>query len=389
MAELKQPTASDIVSDPKFQQALDLLEKGPTQPAKSDPPPSTEAANSGSSTDAASGTQPGLPERVVQAESAALEQDNEPEAQQQEGWIDADTIELAQSYGISEDRLKKFTSREDFDNMASFLDEQIKLTKGSPNPQAKVDPLGAPPDTSVITPTDPPPAGAPKNTDPPAKAKPEPAQQFDIEDLRKKGYDEDSLKLFEQVNAERLARAEVERQLQEQNEKLGQVVPFFEQLKQQQELEQRRHAQRLQYEYHSNVDQLSEARFGRAIDDQGKFSQITVEQKSNRDRLYATADAVARNIQTTGRPLPPMKVLLKRAEAIEFAQELVAEEAQKVRDGLKAQSSMRRPSGANKPVNGLAPPKPGAPINEQVRYIVNDPNFSRELDRLESESGAR
>jgi hypothetical protein len=363
MAELlKTPSASEILSNPEFQKAADALEKTESQP-------STDA-QAGSKEAASGTTPPGLPERLAQADSAQLPE-TETTGPEPHPWIDQDTIDLAAAYGVSEERLKKFSSKEDFQNAASFLDEQMRAsTKG---PQTKVDPLGEPESQ-----TDPPPAITP----PPVEKKGGEVEQFDIEALRKEGYDEHSLKLFEAVNQERRLRAEQAKQLET-------AVTFVEDIKKQQELVARQQQQKVVYDYHTNVDQLSESRFGRAIDEHGRFAQITVEQKSNRDRLWAAADAVARNIQASGRPLPPMKTLLKRAEAFEFAHELVAEESQKLKDGLKAQSSMRRPAGTNRPVAGAKPPAAGAAINDRVNYIVNDPEFNRLYNQLEAESGAR
>ncbi len=380
MAELTAPTVEQIVNDPAFDKAVKALEdinSQPTQgkPGEQDTPVASSAT--GGSKEAASGTSPPAePERVPLAESAATgETDAQPES-----WIDADTIEFAKSYGFDEDRLRKFSSREDFDNVASFLDDQIRRSAKTVDPQTKVDPLGA--SDSVPPTTEPPPSSeAPKHT-PPAKLPVKDVEQFDIEALRKEGYDDNSLKLFEQVNIERRQRAELE-------QKLGEIFPFVEQVKQQQAAAQRQQQQQVVYDFHSNTDKLNPNLFGRAIDDQGRFAQITAEQKANRDRLYTAADSVARHIQTAGMPLPPMPVLLKRAQALEFAQELVAEESQKLKDGIRAQSAMRRPTGANKPVATSKPLGPGSSINERMSHLSSDPEFNRLFNQLEAEAGAR
>lgn len=370
--EVKTLTAEQIVNDPAFAKAAEALE-GNSQPTQGTPEPQTPASSAtGGSKEAASGTSPSAePERVPQTESAVPEQAAEPET-----WIDADTIELAKSYGLDEDRLKKFSSREDFDNVAAFLDDQIRRSTKTADPQAKVDPLGA---TEQVS--DPPPAEAAKPAKP-ALAATKDVEQFDIEALRKEGYDENSLKLFEQVNIERRQRAELEA-------KLSDIFPFVEQVKQQQAAAQKQQQQQVVYDFHSNTDKLNPNLFGRAIDDHGRFAQITAEQKANRDRLYAAADAVARNIHASGIPLPPMPILLKRAQALEFAQELVADEARKLKDGIRQQSAMRRPAGANKPVVTGKPPGPGSSLNEQTSFILNDPEFNRVFNQLEQEAGAK
>ncbi len=377
MAELvKIPTTNELLDNPEFQKALEKLDD--PQPGKEvaggTPAPSTP---DGGSREAASAT-PALPERVTQ-ETPAPEPAQQTEQATEESWINQDMIALAESYGISEDRLRRFSSREDFDNVASFLDDQLRGAPKQDDSKRKVDPLSPP--------EQPDPAATEASKEAPSlqgaqKAKTEEVEQFDIEALRKEGYDENSLKLFEKVNEERRARAELEK-------KFEQVNQYVSAQQEAQQAEMRRAQQAQMYEFHSQVDKLSESRFGRAIDDHGRFSQITAEQRDNRARLGASLMTIANNIQESGRPMPPWNVLLQRAEAFEFSKELVAEEAQKIKDGLRQQSAMRRPTGTPKAVNGLKPPGPGASHNESRDFILSSPEFSRLYAQLEAEAGSR
>lgn len=404
---LNAPSVESIIADPAFNKAYDALEKAneqPVVPEKAvDPIAAAESrlANTQSGTEADLATGGGVKDDAS-AQLPATGEGEEPAAgglnqtggEVPETWIDDEAKELARSYGITEDRLRKFSSREDFENAASFYDEQLLAGRRSnlPNPQAKVDPITGQPVGQQTQQQAPEPAKTPDTAvqqnqqnqqnqqKPSAPAKPE---RFDIEAMRKEGYDDHSLKLFEQVNLERDRNDLLE-------QRLAKVEPFVEATRQQQEQVERANHQRVLYQFNSNTDGLTgqEQRFGKSIGEDGRYMPVTAEQKANRDRLFATANQMAVNINQQGRQLPPMDVLLKRAMSYEFSTEMLAEQKQQLKTNIQQQSAKRRSVGASKPVSAPAI-KPGMSQNDKVSAIANHPDLIRAFNQMEAETGAR
>jgi hypothetical protein len=144
----------------------------------------------------------------------------------------------------------------------------------------------------------------------------------------------------------------------------------------------------MMYEFHSNLDKINPTLFGQALDDQGNMQQITADQRERRDRAFAMADQMARNLQESGRSLPPMLALQKRAVAAEFSQEILEDKSNELKTNLRAQSAKRRPVGTSRAVPS-APPPPGSSINDRVSHITSDPAFNKLFNQLEAEAGAR
>lgn len=368
-------TVDSIVEDPAFKKAMDAMEAKNTESVVEHvlPQSGKDALSTDSSKDAASDQLPPAEGLTPPPAGGAVETDGA----ETPDWIDDEIKDLAKSYGINDARLAKFSSLEDFQNAATLYDEQLVAGRNKPDASVMVDPItGEPVGAAKPIPESKPETKA--EVIPPVKA-----GRFDIAALKAKNFDEDSLALFEQANA----NADRAEKLQQELEK---VVPVVEQMQQQREQAARAQQQQIIYQYHSTVDTLAghEDRFGKFLADDGKIQSVTADQKANRDRLYATADAMATQLHQAGRPLPPMGALLKRALAVEFGTELLAEKSKQVRADLTKQSATRRPVGTNRPVVSEQP-KTGASINDHAKYILSNPEFNRQFNLIESAGATR
>ena len=76
-----------------------------------------------------------------------------------------------------------------------------------------------------------------------------------------------------------------------------------------------------------------------------------------------------------GQPMPPMNVLLKRAEIVAFGDELLAEKKAKLAGVVKSQSAKRRPVGRTVARPGKKPVAEGS--DDPVAAIANSPELTK------------
>jgi hypothetical protein len=264
-------------------------------------------------------------------------------------WLDSETRTLGQSYGLSDDELKGFTSAEEFRRFTSFYDKQLAAGK-----------LAKPQDSQAAAQEKP-------SEQPEAKAE---TVELDVEAYRKAGYDDDTIRLVQYAKGLKEKVDAFEPQINEMRQ-------HFVQQQQQQQIQV----------FHDAVDQLDEKLFGRSIDKSGRFTQLPREADENRRKLFGAMQTLSSGMLAQGQELPPVSVLLKRAEQFAFAEEVESRAKRKVQEQLTAQSKRRRPAPASRAARPTATKKqPG--VGGQVSEIVDNPEIVKLWNQMQEENGA-
>lgn len=263
-----------------------------------------------------------------------------------ESWVTDDLRDLAKHYGLEEDDLKDFESEADLIRYA-----RVQERKSAKKP-------AAPESTDMMSVEG---AGKPEAEKPVAvKEEKKVRQKFDPKVLQDQGYDETTVamgkSLREAQDENDALREEVEKLRSSVDEKLGRITPLAERLE-----EDRRKA--FQEEFHREVDALG--RYGIA-------DKLTKEDDAKRERLYRTAILLGRRSMEAGDPPPPLRAVLKRAEIVEFGDELAAAKREEFAARVKDQSSRRRSVG--RVAAGTKKTLPGD-SDDPVRAIANSPEL--------------
>ena len=295
----------------------------------------------------------GEPTEAVEQDAGQEVQDAGRDAQPRD-WVDEDAKSVAKSYGLSEDDLKSFASKDEFVRFSAFFDKQ--LTKKEPV------------------------AEAPK---PEAKSESKTATQeedysIDLDRLRNEGYDEETL---------RIARA-AKKAFEENKALMERLSPLESNFKQIQEHYDRQIAQQRAEAFHTEVDSLNPDLFGRARDESGRFRALDGKFSENRKRLYEAAETIVHGItrraelQGVAPELPSPRVILQRAMNLQFAEDIAKAERAKIQGQLKSQSARRRPVGTSKAASPSS--NPGA---DPVKSITNDPSIVAAWNKFTQENG--
>jgi len=289
---------------------------------------------------------------VASGKEAAPSDDSEAE----KPWADATAVELARSYGLTEDDLKQFSGPEEF-NRAALLFDRTLLSKGQ-----AANAVPAKEDNS-------PAEAAP----PPKSDSASPDGLVDPQKFIDAGYDETTVEMAKALRAQ-----------QEQTRKLQQYV------EQSQAEQQAYSTQRVMETFHDYVDALDDPLFGKSLDEQNK--PVAMQGKSegaNREKLYQTAyaiqDQLVRDAQLRGAApeIPPLPVLLRRARLVAFSDEIMKREKREYQERVAAQSKRRRPSAGR--------PKELSPAEKETdpaKALANDPAIVKLWNHLQEESGA-
>ncbi len=266
-------------------------------------------------------------------------------------WIDADALALGQSYGLSDDELKGFSSADEFRRAARLFDRQLAAGKL---------PAGRPQDSQAAAEEKP-------GEQPEAKAE---AVELDVETYRKAGYDDDTIRLVQYAKGLKEKVDAFEPQINE-------IRQSFAQQQQQQQIQV----------FHDAVDQLDEKTFGRSIDKHGRFIPLPREADDNRRKLFGAMQTLSSGMLAQGQELPPVSVLLKRAEQFAFAEEIESRAKRKVQEQLTAQSKRRRPAPASRAARPTAARRQSG-VGGQVSEIVDNPEIVKLWEQMQQENGA-
>lgn len=270
------------------------------------------------------------------------------ETTEKEDWATNEHLALANSYGLD---VKNFKTAAEF--LAAGQDIDRKLAAGD-----------APPPT-------PKPAGQP-----PAEPAPEGAiPSLDPQDYINDEFDEKTVAVVRHAKA-----------LSDDHAKLKTEM---EQLRAQVAESDRTRAMAA---FHDAADMINPDRFGRSLDDDGIPVPITDEQNSSREKLHTAASTIVAGIVSQARSagkepvIPPLPVLLRRAENLAFAADIRRQEQERLQDALVSQSSRRRPAGSRRAA--VAPTKEVKSEVDPIAAIVNHPDVVKNWDRLQQQNGS-
>jgi hypothetical protein len=326
---------------------------GDTQ-ADSNPDSSIEDTGSqdGQDGSSASGSKDAASEPVV-PDSGATGQ--KPPADDR-SWLDETTKTLSKVYGMTDEDLAEFKSREDFDRTTRIIERRLLSSVQQNNGQ---EPAGkvTPPPTQPTTPETPP---------------ADPLAEFDPANWE--GYDDKTKKMVQSHREalERLARVEQSSQ---------EIVRLA------QEADRKRY---LDF-FHDTTDGLEEGLFGRTLKE-GKPAELNPEHNANRAKLWEavhtlTAGIEARARETGAQPsMPPFKILLDRAAKLAFGDQLQKIERDRQTSKIREQSKLvrkvathRTSSGSGRSPNGRFTQAAAGP-QETVSALVENPQLKAMWD---------
>lgn len=274
-------------------------------------------------------------------------------------WVNDDVLLYARSYGLDEKDLATFADADEFKRATAIIDRNL----------AKQHKDG---DGERATTTTPPAATKPAET-PAAKPNVE-ELDLDPEKFREAGFDDETIQIVTYARKMR--------------EELDALKPQIEKISQSAAEEQQR-----QYinSFHDVTDTLDESRYGRSLDDQGNPVQLKPEQRENRRKLYEAAATLAAGMESRQRAageeprIPPMSVLLRRAENVAFADAIRKQERETITKQVAAQSRRRRPVAGSRPTKPVA--SGNQPEGDPVLEVANHPDVIRAWQKFQDANG--
>lgn len=314
-------------------------------------------------TEAASTTDVNAPVGGTEAASA-----NQPPASAAKPWYTDDHKALAQSYGLSDADLAKFTDEADFSKHATFYDRDLATIAAKK--------LLAQEGQQAAGSQSPPAADASKSGQSGQKPPAPTDDDLDPQKYIDAGYDEETVKLVKFAKAQKDQLAQL------------QTLVTTIQAERQQAVETERAAAKNRA-FHDFVDTLHADRYGKSKDDTGRPQGISEQQDTNRRKIFEAADILLMGIEerakATGQEpvLPPYAILIKRAEAMVFAEELAREQQEKLRKTMADQSRRRRPVATQRTVPAA---KTGDSDVDEVTRLSNI--MAPTWETLAAESGA-
>lgn len=272
----------------------------------------------------------------------------EPQRRQPSGrqrsWIDQDILDMAGSYGLNEDGLRQFGSREEFERIIPILDAQASqyIAQVSPiAPQVPANPLQPfLPQPVQQQPTQQQPIAPEPQAQVPADKPGTKDGVIDVEFYTKlykdKGFEDDTVEVMtqqlEMIRAEQLANKELRGMFAQQQESFQMQQAYL--LKQEQD--------RAVEEFHDACDQINPRFFGMSMKD-GRKAVIRDIELQRRRQVGAAIEGfiipqILQQQQAAGQTpkIPSYKSLVARAQKIVFGRE----------QALREQSSRRRPTGS-------------------------------------------
>lgn len=294
----------------------------------------------------------------VEADSAQFDGD-EPgvdapdDATPPTSWVDDFTRQVAAAHGVDDEDLEAFGSREAFGAALRLINKRTAPT--------------APTREEPAAPEAPAYLDKPHNAD----------GSINVEYYKKHDYDEATIAL-----------AESNRQLQEQLGKQNQQSEWLAKHVAQQETERYWHA------VHEAFDAHRPEFYGRTTDEAGHIlaNALSKDQGARRVNVFQQIETLQTAYQSMGRPIPSVPQLVKQAEQMVYADELV--KLQAAADGIQRQERLDAVAGQSRrrrPVATTAGGKRRKREPEEDRHstkaIANDPDIVAIWRRAEEANG--
>jgi hypothetical protein len=261
-------------------------------------------------------------------------------------WVNDEVRETAKGYGLSDEDVQAFKDPETFRAACLLIDKQlVKSIQDKPveSKEEKQDAKDLP--------------------------------LLDLKRYEEAEYDENTIALVKYANALR--------------EELDSIRGETKQLQAERADRERRHEIAA---FHDAVDQLDAERYGRTIDERGRPVPLGKAHDETRRKLYEQAQTLAAGIvtraQVLGKPveMPPLSVLVRRAEQLAFGEEIRQEEKKKLLAKAAEQSKRRRPVGG---ARGTVTPRTRKENVDPIKEIVNSPELVAFWDRVQEENGSK
>lgn len=279
-------------------------------------------------------------------------------------WYSGADLALADSYGLSEKELKDFQSADEFRRTARLLDRTLlrepvqpqtppqKLTESQPTPE-------------------------------------EVRKLLDEKHYAEAGYDEDTIALVRHANRLQEQHAAMEARLVEMAADAA-----------------RRDQANYLAAFHDSCDSLDEELYGRSVMG-GRLATLPDAADANRRKLFDQAETLRMGIERrqevwesmrqAGRPeeelgprpeVPPLPVLLDRAEQLTFGEQLRAKEERIRQEKLAEQSKKRRPVARTTRTRSAPAPQVQELEKDDVERIANSPEIVAYWEKAQKENGA-
>ena len=282
-------------------------------------------------------------------------------------WHSDDDVRLAAAYNIDPEELASFGSRDEFLRAAILFDKKLlaeaAAIKESENTVSTV----------KIGETE-------KNTEKTRDS----IEKIDPTKYSAEEYGPDTVNLVKQLRFMQDRQEAYEVALKQAEEFQKQVQVSFQEHQHRQKLES----------FHDAVDQMDVSRYGRSIDDNGNYVPLDKSVDDNRRKLFDTVEMLSNAIvQTAVRSkttpvVPPLTVLLRRAEQVAFGKEIADRDKKEFEGRLKAQAKRRRSAGS---ASGISSMQNKASMNTQGKSnaeagsaasIANNPTIVAGWNRI-------
>ena len=275
--------------------------------------------------------------------------DGGKEAAPQSAWIDSEVKSFAGTYGLTDEELAEFDSRADFDRFTRMFDKKVSRSAETPVTT----------DTMVESKAE-------------AKTEAKSKVSLDVEEYRKNGYDDETIKLVEHS---KMLEDEVAAMRAQQEQLLQQHYAR----------EQMQTAQ----QFHELADKLDPKRFGKI-----ESTNFSKQNDEARRKLWEEADTIVHGIRERARVMgvepviPPLQDIIKRAYRMGFAEDVEKEATKTAKEQLLKQSKTRRPvqSQANNAPRQTSI-RPDASQLEQAKHIASNPKIAAMYDKMQEENG--
>lgn len=299
------------------------------------------------------------PQEAAEAQSGAEEHGSGKDAEVDLSWVDEDTRALATSFGITDDDLKGVGGAEEFRRLTGILERTAPVRR-----QVEV--------PAVVTP-------AQVSQEVPAEGGKKKREKLDRKKYEAAWEDENSLAIVDAHNT-----------LIDEIEAMQGQFQSLQQFQAQQQVQRELDA------FHDAVDAFNPERYGKTVDEKGRVGEISREHDDRRRQLFGAAMQVRQNIinqQTASGAkevrLPPMSVVLKRADELAFGADNRAAERKRVHEEIRKQSQTRRPVGgrATKTPAAAASTATGGNRYDPIQEVVNHPELVALWEKFQEVNG--
>ena len=305
--------------DAYIKEQLGSLRPPPPPAAKTDDQPPAATNGQAMNGHAAERPEPSaVPEPPRPSAKADKASDEPPPAVDGPDWLDDETRSMAATLGISKAQLERFSSRESFDSVVDFLDQQA-LDAGRKQFAAQQAQQIPPVATQPVSQT--PPAQQAPPPDAPTATPPQVPGMYQVK-LDPEAFDKD---VVAELNAMNAHYAPVLAEVQ-------QMRQFVQQMQQR----ERDNAQRqVEQRFDSVVDSLGQEELF------GETGKTTPEQMQNRRKLFDAHAAHLIGLKAIGRSGETNKAFVSRVMYSEFSDTLANQQRKQVAEKVKSQANRR------------------------------------------------